>query len=489
MADKRNLAELQMEARNEPEAESSLNKVFLVFSDRNHVDYIENLKYHIQEVLKERKFQPVTLGGNIPSMKEYFTKLKEFINQSVLGIVILDGFRPNVILELGYLLAKGKPVICFITKGAEFCIKTLYGKKGEGSGLTSKQFTKDLRNPQIDLNCYLSDLKSYHLVIFPDRNNPVEIRAIVKEALDKQLADINQERTNMMRPEAKAIEIPENYDKLMHELYLAASGEKKLNEDKLKELITEIENLVINNNINLAPNYYLAALEAWQALALREKAEQYWKMLLTEAEKTIAIFEERKVSSFAASGYGVQGNAWYQLKDYDRALSTYQQAVELKPDLIEVWNNLGNTLHQLNRNEEAITAFNQAIELKPDYAEARYNLGNTLADLDRKEEAIVAYNQAIELKPDFFEAWYNLGCTLADLNRKKAAFQKAVELKPDDAKAWFNLGMTRFGLLNNPAKVKEAWQTAQKLSREQNNQALLEKIIFWLNKFDNPPKA
>ena len=45
----------------------------------------------------------------------------------VLGIVILDGFRPNVLFEFGVLMGLEKPVVLLKDKNAEINIKTLYG--------------------------------------------------------------------------------------------------------------------------------------------------------------------------------------------------------------------------------------------------------------------------------------------------------------------------------------------------------------------------
>jgi protein O-GlcNAc transferase len=47
------------------------------------------------------------------------------------------------------------------------------------------------------------------------------------------------------------------------------------------------------------------------------------------------------------------------------------------------------------------THYDQAIKLKPDFAEVYNNKGNIFKDLKRYEEALYHYDQAIKLKPDF----------------------------------------------------------------------------------------
>ena len=75
----------------------------------------------------------------------------------------------------------------------------------------------------------------------------------------------------------------------------------------------------------------------------------------------------------------------------DEAIANYQQALRLKPDYAEAYNNLGNALKDQGKLEEAIASYQQALRLKPDYAEAYNNLGNALKDQGKLEEAIASY--------------------------------------------------------------------------------------------------
>ena len=61
----------------------------------------------------------------------------------------------------------------------------------------------------------------------------------------------------------------------------------------------------------------------------------------------------------------------------------------------------------MGRLEEAITSFDEALKIKPDVHQAWYNRGNALRNLGRLEEAIAFYDQALEIKPDLHQAWYN----------------------------------------------------------------------------------
>src|SRR5690606_23837421 len=71
----------------------------------------------------------------------------------------------------------------------------------------------------------------------------------------------------------------------------------------------------------------------------------------------------------------------------EAALERYRQAVEVDPEYVEAWNNLGAALASAGELEEAREAFEIAIRLVPNYADALYNVADTLDEMDRPAEA------------------------------------------------------------------------------------------------------
>ena len=150
-----------------------------------------------------------------------------------------------------------------------------------------------------------------------------------------------------------------------------------------------------------------------------------------------------------------RGNALLELKRFEEALASYDQALEIKPDyadaLQQPWqsrcraqalrggagelrpgagaqarlrralNNRGNALQELKRFEEALASYDRALALKPDYAEALNNRGIALQELKRLEEALASYDRALALKPDYAEALNNRGNALQELKRLEEA--------------------------------------------------------------------
>jgi rhomboid protease GluP len=146
----------------------------------------------------------------------------------------------------------------------------------------------------------------------------------------------------------------------------------------------------------------------------------------------------------------VKAHSAFEAGDFDQAIASYKQALEIKPDLAQARNDLGGAYFKKGLHDEALAAFKRTIEISQDpqvSAMAHYNLGLIYTIKELKEEAITSFKKAIENKPDFAEASLNLGSvyTRIGLNDKAiAAFKQAIETssRPElRAAAYNNLGL------------------------------------------------
>jgi tetratricopeptide (TPR) repeat protein len=164
-------------------------------------------------------------------------------------------------------------------------------------------------------------------------------------------------------------------------------------------------------------------------------------------------------------------------KEYEQAIASYDQALEIKPDDHEAWYNRGIALGNLGRYEEAIASYDRALEIKPDYHEAWYNRGNALDNLGRYEEAIASYDRALEFKPDYPDAWTNRGNALVNLGRYEeaiASYDQAIKINSNDADAYYNKACC-YGLQNNVELAIENLQRAINLDVEYQDMAKTDK--------------
>jgi arylsulfatase A-like enzyme/Tfp pilus assembly protein PilF len=130
--------------------------------------------------------------------------------------------------------------------------------------------------------------------------------------------------------------------------------------------------------------------------------------------------------------------------DLDEAVSSLTRAVRLetgaaeelhvKPNFVDIHNDLGNVLAAQGKIREAITHYSEALRIDPNDVKAHNNLGLTLAGQGRINDAMTHYSEALRIDPDYPEVHYNLGAVLIRLQRFNEAiyhFRQALRIRPD----------------------------------------------------------
>ena len=82
---------------------------------------------------------------------------------------------------------------------------------------------------------------------------------------------------------------------------------------------------------------------------------------------------------------------------------------------------------------EAVIAFRQALALRSDFADAWNELGYALRNQGRYPESLDAYHEALRLRPDFPEALEYLGEAYVKMGRLDDARRVLSRLRPLDA--------------------------------------------------------
>jgi tetratricopeptide (TPR) repeat protein len=126
---------------------------------------------------------------------------------------------------------------------------------------------------------------------------------------------------------------------------------------------------------------------------------------------------------------------WFErglaVADIDEQLRFYSEAIRLKPDYADAFNNRGIARRWKGDLEGALQDYNEAIRLKPDFAEAFNNRGEARRDKGDEEGALQDFNEAIRLKPDYAEAFNNRAVTRRKRGNMKGAlrdFSEAIRL-------------------------------------------------------------
>lgn len=156
----------------------------------------------------------------------------------------------------------------------------------------------------------------------------------------------------------------------------------------------------------------------------------------SEPAPTLVMANNLFSSAFALCSRG-------KCTDPQKALEYLNEAIKLKPDYAEAYNNRGNIYGDLGQYQQAIEDYNEVIRLKPDYAMAYNNRGVDYRNLGQNQRAIEDYNEALRLNPNDAMAYNNRGVTYRDLGQNQQAikdYNEAIRLKPDYVMAYSNRG-------------------------------------------------
>jgi tetratricopeptide (TPR) repeat protein len=134
----------------------------------------------------------------------------------------------------------------------------------------------------------------------------------------------------------------------------------------------------------------------------------------------------------------------FNAEDREEKLYYYNQAIRLKPDFADAYNNRGLLLKQAGDVDGAIADHTKAIELNPEHGLAYYNRGISRDDKGDLDGAIEDYTRAARLRPQDPDVYYNRGISRkskGDIDGAIADYAEAIRLNGDYANAYNNRGL------------------------------------------------
>jgi tetratricopeptide (TPR) repeat protein len=144
------------------------------------------------------------------------------------------------------------------------------------------------------------------------------------------------------------------------------------------------------------------------------------------SSKSIGVEQEGEKDRTLTSdvlGYFNSGVAFYNQKEFSKAIQAYQKVIELDPTYVEAYNNMGIIYQMLGNADRAFGAYQKATEINPRYEKGYNNLGILLLIKGRYEEALEAFQKALAINSNNIESHINLGI----LYKKKGEWEKAIE--------------------------------------------------------------
>ncbi len=137
-------------------------------------------------------------------------------------------------------------------------------------------------------------------------------------------------------------------------------------------------------------------------------------------------------------------------RQYEAAIEHYTDALQLNPDLAEVYHNRGTLQNLLGHSEIAIADWDAALARNPDFTEAYFNRGAAKTTLGDFEGGIVDCSTAIECNPDAAPAYYNRAQARMGLKQYTEGiedYDKALSIglsKADAYGAYYNRALAKY---------------------------------------------
>ena len=113
------------------------------------------------------------------------------------------------------------------------------------------------------------------------------------------------------------------------------------------------------------------------------KAVDYWSRTIRSKQNTVEAYNNR-------------GLAYHELRQYDKAIKDFNQAIGLDPARVAAYNNRGNSYYEKDEYQLALADFNQSLKRKPDYAKAHLNRGLVYYQMDKTDQACSDFQKACD---------------------------------------------------------------------------------------------
>ncbi|MFC1897495.1 tetratricopeptide repeat protein [Chloroflexota bacterium] len=305
---------------------------------------------------RKRRIQAIneSIGGNYEirsaldekGINAFSCKICEMIQTCAYGIADISKENPNVLLELGMMIALGKPTIILLKREQDEELKLF------------------------------SDLKAIEVIPFTEYIDMIDqLRAIAPKLPPPLTSASPIEDIQKMKPQI-------------------AEQLRRIGADIVKEFKESIEEAKLDT-ISVSEEKIAMPPELSERLIrLEEKLEDLRGLGFVTDPQTAFL----------------RGNYYYNQGKYEKTLADYNHSLKLRPDDPVTLNNRGSTYDDIERYEEALADFNRSLQLRPDNPGTLYNRGTTYIHLKRYEEALADFNRSLEFRPDNPATLYNLAC-------------------------------------------------------------------------------
>ena len=261
-------------------------------------------------------------------------------------------------------------------------------------------------------------------------------------------------------------------------LFYEEEGYDEAIQDLTKALSYDSTNV---SYLHLLSDAYLDYYQSYNALTTLEKAANLYpkriptllklcefQLILKKHDESInTVNNILKLEHLNPNAFFMLGLNFKELGNIDRAIGSFQTAVENDPDLIDAWINLGQ-LHAQKKSKLARHFFDNALKVEPENTNALHAKAVFLHDSNQLQEALSIYRQLNIIDPTYEDAFYNSGIIYLEMDSLKQAynhFNLAAQTSPTFIMAYYYRGLTQ-EQQGKIAEAKKDYQQALNLDPE-----------------------
>ncbi|MCB0650960.1 MAG: tetratricopeptide repeat protein [Saprospiraceae bacterium] len=173
------------------------------------------------------------------------------------------------------------------------------------------------------------------------------------------------------------------------------------------------------------------------------KLTEYYHILTMYKESLGTIDKILRIDPQNAEAFFMSGVNFKDLGDRNRAINSFQKAVEYDPDLLDAWINLGQLYAEIDP-AMARKFFDTAMDIDPDDPLVLHAKADFLRDQDDIKGALALYRRIGAIDQQYEEAFFNAGLMYMELDsveQAKKMFDITIGVDPVHAKAYFFRGV------------------------------------------------
>ncbi|MGQ9611056.1 MAG: M48 family metalloprotease [bacterium] len=204
-------------------------------------------------------------------------------------------------------------------------------------------------------------------------------------------------------------------------------------------------------------NEVISKLPPEQRKGIQNRAEYKSKIKdLVEAQKAYDHYDK--------------GEILQQKRNYNEALSEYNQAIALRNNIAKPYHGIGKVYYAQGKYNQAIEEYKKAISKDPDYIFAYNDLGVSLITTKQYEGALNYLKKAVQIYENYDDAWSNLGEAYYNLKQYPESIKSlemAITLNENHPRAYTTLGLA-YEASGNTQKAIESYEKAIKIAPKEN---------------------